>query len=154
MKILNSVKNTRHAKRELQHVFVDYENMVSTNVRTLVIKKHSLEITRPFYLMNKGEAGSCLEITKQIRYEYEIGTYPQYKRIIPTSPPIYFQNPIMGLNDTLDFLNQERSLNFDKDELKKIIKACDKTEFTHYMYQGIGVIAICNNIYTLLIMPF
>ena len=73
-------------KKEINHILVDSENMVATDTRILIVKKHNMDIQKPFLLINDKAKHvmntEAIEFNMKASYVLANG-YPSYKRIIP-----------------------------------------------------------------------
>jgi hypothetical protein len=154
MKVLNSVKDTHHAKTELRRIFIDSENMVSTNARSMVIKPHSKFATPNLYLLNQRENFINADLVwwddKPALYEKKVGEYPKYKRLISNVNPVNIN--IKGLDSVISYLKSTLQLNFYEGEYKKLIKACKELTFTSYSYNW-GCVTLYSLHYIIIIAP-
>jgi transposase len=156
VKVLNSVKDSRHTKTELRRIFIDSSNMVATNGRGMVIKPHSKFATPNLYLLNQKERENYTNAElvwwdeKPACYEDKIGKYPNYKRLISNATPVDIN--IKSLGSVISYLKSTLQLNFYEGEYKKLIKACKELTFTSYSYNW-GCVTLYSLHYIIIIAP-
>jgi len=171
--IFSKIRENTNPKVELNHYFIDNENIVVTDTRMLAILKHGEEIDSKHLLLNpKFKLG--MDWDKEDGF-YDLGPevlkkkklldepnkednsyfykYPDYKRIIPQTESKYFRRETRGL-DALYQLTFDHGIVFDFVKFSPRMKALDKIYFKSYRYsEKTSPIMFENDEFIFIIMP-
>lgn len=171
--ILIGIREKSNPKKELNHIFIDRENMVVTDTRILVIYKHEIEDIDGEYLLLNPKAKDAIDFDKKDGF-FEFGldvlrrkrldiednnnggyplNYPDYNRIVPTEKYTSFDNSCPGI-EALYMICQKHSVAIDFIKFSKFFKKVDHVMFDKYHFtESSYPIAIKNDYLTLVIMP-
>jgi len=146
--------DTNNPKFELDYLFIDSENMVSTNTRALAVVKHySVEKFQDFYI-HKSIVDLAIKQTKAKSFELSLdkiicydkddfelliiskspqsnyGRYPEYKRILPPS----FDHTIPFLKEShIDGIFALNKVLIDNKNIPKLGLTKEDSEFLGYI---------------------
>jgi len=170
--ILTQLRENNNPKKELNHIYVDSENMVVTDTKILLVYKHNMEIDDQFLLLNQKykmnmdfniddgfmEFGVDVyrkkalykEKPKDKSYFYN---YPNYKRILPTYNSKKFKSHLRGI-DALYTITSLNGSVFDYIKFSTFLKKLNKIRFDRYYFSEKNLpIAIENDNLIVVLMP-
>ena len=159
--ILKTILPNNNQKYELNHILIDDENMVATDTKIMIIKKHDFDLKKqPFLVLNNKTKMSIkaegIELEEKVNYTMA-NTYPNYRKIMLDTDktkiyiPKYYEfiNCLYELSHELGFIfNWEQYAT----KYKKIDKLLPKIEKVYYTQENAPVMIIAEE-YIIIIMP-
>ena len=160
-KILKIILPNDHTKLQLNHIFVDDENMVATDTEIMIIEKHNFDFDeQPFLVLNEKAKipvkAESIELGEKVNYTIA-KDYPNYKRIILDTDKTKIYTPqYYEFIECLYELSHELGFIFNWEhytvKYKKINKLLPKIEKVYYTSENAPVMIIAGE-YTIIIMP-
>ena len=159
MKLLAKILKTNLPKLEINHIFSDSKNMVATDTRILIVKKHGME--------HIFEGKKCLIINPKAKVQPKIDaiegqmavnisqaeSYPDYHRVLTKEPMTYMKGDVDGLT-LLQMICAEKGVMIDFVNYAGFMKMLSKISFNrYYVGEKILPITIANDEYTIVLMP-
>lgn len=176
-KLMVQARENNNPKREFNHIFVDSENFVVTDTRVLIVYKHNMEVEGKSLLLNPKckadmewnkedgfmEFGTEVFRKKKLldpgEYEGMVFSYPDYKRLLPTSKPLFFnigrttKEHIKGC-DALYYITHKHGVVLDYVRYATLIKKMGSIWFDRYYFTNINMpVTIENDDIKIVIMP-
>ena len=156
MQLLNKILPTNNQKLEINHIFLDGENMVATDTRILIVKKHGMNIDRECLIVNPKAKDKSIKIDTLIDgmgCSTNYGKYPDYKRILTKEPMTYMEGDVDGLT-LLQIICAEKGMMIDFVNYAAFMKMLSKISFNRYYVGEKNLpITIANDEYTIVLMP-
>lgn len=157
MQLLNKILPTNNPKLEINHIFLDSENMVATDTRILIVKKHGMDdIDKEYVIVNPKAKDKSIKIDTLIDgmgYSTNYGKYPDYKRILTKEPMVKVEGDVDGLT-LLQMICAEKGMMINFVDYAAFMKMLSKITFNRYYVGGKNLpITIANDEYTIVLMP-
>ncbi|TET89659.1 MAG: hypothetical protein E3J96_01405 [Sulfurovum sp.] len=171
--ILTQLRENNNPKKELNHIYVDSENIVVTDTRILIVHKHNMDIKDDFLLLNQkckinmdfniedGFMEFGVDVYRKkilLREKPKTGNgyfynYPDYKRIIPKIDSKKFSHHLKGV-DALYTLTSQNGVVLDYVKFATLFRKLDKIRFDRYYFSEKNMpIAIENDNLMIVLMP-
>jgi len=159
MEILKTILNRNNPKIEINNIFVDKENMVSTDTTILIVKKHNQDIEKSFLIINDKAKDKLnaedIVFDEKINYT-DANRYPEYKRIVKWNGLKEYIPKYDTLIDVLYEISYKKHiiLNFIDyaTKFKKINKLLPKINKVSYNGENDPIQITAKN-YIIMIMP-
>lgn len=158
MKLLETILEKNNPKLEINHIFMDGENLVATDTKILIVKRHNEKMEEGFnaLLINpkaKYPIKSEAIILDKTANKSMASGYPNYKRIIPQTGKNYGFEKCDGLT-LIQLMMAKYNLCLDLLGNSSFYKQLAKMNLEWYTFDGYNMpISIGNKEYTIVIMP-
>ena len=159
--ILKTILPNNNQKYELNHILIDDENMVATDTKIMIIKKHDFDFKKkPFLILNNKTKMSIkaegIELEEKVNFSMA-QNYPDYRRImLNTNKTKVYIPKYYEFIDCLCELSYKFGFIFNwKDyatKYKKIDKLLPKIKKVYYTSENAPVMIIAEE-YIIIIMP-
>ena len=157
MQLLNKILPTNNPRLEINHILLDSENMVATDMRILIVKKHGMDdIDKEYVIVNPKAKDKSIKIDTLIDgmgCSTDYGKYPDYHRVLTREPMTYMEGDVDGLT-LLQMICAEKGVTIDFVNYAGFMKMLSKISFNRYYVGGKNLpITIANDDYTIVLMP-
>jgi len=159
MELLKTILPKNNPRKELNHIYVDNDNMVATDTTIMIIKKNILSIDKPLLIINthaKDDIKSN-DILDNMMINYcDAPNYPDYKRIVPKVENITKLPDKYSFINTLYQITSEHGVMFDYVKNAPLYKKMNKLLGEVEAYQvrdKKSIVVIYSGDYKIIMMP-